>query len=328
MKIWTETYEVLREAGEELQSGRACAVVVLTKIKGSSFRRPGAKLLIRADGSMLGSVSGGCLENDLRERAVAAIKNGRTETVHYRTGSDEDTIWGLGLGCDGELDLMIYPIAASSGFSWIHEALKRMDQHASCFIRWPGAGAEPVAPAVLDAAPQGNDSTVFTDHLVPPPDLFVVGAGDDAIPLVKLAALAGLRVTVIDHRSAYLEKSRFPDAYALLCMRPAAASQKLRVPHDACVVIKNHALETDKQWAHFFDGTPARYIGLLGPKKRCADVRAGMTTGSQSRIYGPAGLDIGSEGAEQIALSILSEILAACAGRIPTHLRDRQSSIH
>lgn len=328
MKNWNETRETIEEAWRLLSLGAASAIVVLTHVKGSAYRRPGAKLLIRPDGTMLGNVSGGCLENDLRERALAAIDTGKSASVHYQTGSDEDAIWGLGLGCDGELDLMIYPHHTALHSSWINQALRRMKTGEPFALHWPLENREQAWPSLHGADDSGDTNRVFVDLLVPPPDLFVVGAGDDAILLVRLASMAGMRVTVIDHRAANLETGRFPDARECRCIRPEAAASELTVRTGSLVIIKNHALEMDKKWAGFFDASPASYIGILGPKKRCAEIRALMTRGSPDRVFGPAGLDIGSEGAEQIAMSIVSEMLAVCAARQPTHLRDRPGSIH
>jgi xanthine/CO dehydrogenase XdhC/CoxF family maturation factor len=94
------------------------------------------------------------------------------------------------------------------------------------------------------------------------------------------------------------------------------------------VVIKNHALEMDGKWAAFFDATPVQYIGILGPAKRCEKIRAGMKSGNVERVHGPAGLDIGAEGAEQIALSILAQMLSICSGRDARDLRERNAPIH
>jgi xanthine dehydrogenase accessory factor len=324
MKTWNETADILNAAQVWLANGQSCAIVVLTNVKGSAFRRPGAKLLIREDGSMTGNVSGGCLENDLRERALAAMQSGRQEMVHYNTGSDEDVIWGLGLGCDGELDLLILPLEQRKDQGWMEDVLAAMDRREALTLAW-SLGAGPATPPVLSAQ---ESLGRFLDVLEPPPDLLVVGAGDDTIPLVEQATLAGMRVTVIDHRPGYLESSRFTRAYAIKQLRPEQAAGELDVNRRTLVVIKNHALEMDKKWAHFFDTTEAAYIGILGPKKRCADVRAQMTTGNKERVYGPAGLDIGGEGAEQIAASIIAEILAVWAGRKPDHLRHREAPIH
>lgn len=324
MKIWNETSDVLKAAQACLAGDQSCAIVVLTKVKGSAFRRPGAKLLIRADGSMTGNVSGGCLENDLRERAIAAMQSGRQDMVHYDTGSDEDVIWGLGLGCDGELDLLILPLDPRQDQKWIEGVLAAMHHREVLTLAW----SLDTGPATTPSLSPANAANHFLDVLEPPPDLLIIGAGDDAIPLAELATVAGLRVTVVDHRQGYLDPSRFPRAHAIMQLRPEQATGALAVSNRTLVVIKNHALEMDKKWARFFDATGAAYIGILGPKKRCADVRAQMTGENTNRVYGPAGLDIGGEGAEQIAVSIIAEMLAVWHGRKPDHLRHRQSSIH
>jgi len=322
MKIWNETQTVLTEADMCLARGQACVIVILTRVKGSAFRRPGAKLLIRADGSMTGNVSGGCLENDLRERAMKAMQSGLQETVHYNTGSDEDVIWGLGLGCDGELDLLLVPILPPG--AWVATVLARMNTFEPFTLAWslvPG-------PAMVPQIAAHRDGEPYLDEMTPPPDLVIVGAGDDAIPLVALTAESGFRVTVADHRPGYLSPDRFPRAVSIVHTRPESADGKFPVSPRTMVLIKNHALEMDKKWGAYFDRTDVAYIGLLGPLKRCDKIRAGMTSGNLSRVYGPAGLDVGSEGAEQIAIAIVAELIAVHAGRIPGHLREREAPIH
>ncbi|HMO05068.1 MAG TPA: XdhC family protein [Kiritimatiellia bacterium] len=320
MKTWHETVSVLQGIIEAQRREEPCALIILTRVKGSAFRRPGAKLLIRADGSMTGNVSGGCLENDLRERALAAMQTGAPVDVHYNTGSDEDTIWGLGLGCDGELDLRVLPVAPSA--PWPTRLLEAFAPGAPICIAWPCGGE----PSACHAANPAAD--VFLDHLEPPCDLVVVGAGDDAIPLVALAAEAGFTVTVSDHRPGYLAPERFPRAARILHLRPESAASHLPTHARTLVVIKNHALDMDRRWAAFFDTTDVAYLGLLGPRKRCDTLRAGLSGQRTDRIHGPAGLDLGAEGAEQIAVSIVAQLLAAATGRTPIHLRDREAPIH
>lgn len=321
MKTWNETRAVLEVARSALAAGQPCALALLTHVKGSSFRRPGAKLLIRADGSMTGNVSGGCLENDLRERALRAMQSGQPESVHYQTGSDEDTIWGLGLGCDGELDLLVRPIAPSA--TWPADVLRRMETHEAFALDWPADGEPRLADFATDPVPGA-----FRDHLEPPPDLVIVGAGDDAIPLVELAIETGFRVTVTDHRPGYLPPHRFPRAVSIKQLRPDAPADAL--PHDArtLVVIKNHALEMDKQWAARFARTDVAYIGLLGPHARCDKIRAHMGDARMERVFGPVGLDLGAEGAEQIAVSIVAQLLSVWRQRDAVPLSQRAGSIH
>jgi len=321
MKTWNETREVLEEAKACINTSQACAIVVLTHVKGSAFRRPGAKLLIRGDGTMTGNVSGGCLENDLRERALQCIETNTQATVHYNTGSDEDVIWGLGLGCDGELDLLLVPVTEKA--AWIDDVLMQVGLRQPLSLVWECVDGPAKTPELNSPATKQT----FHDELLPPPDLIIVGAGDDAIPLASHAATSGFRVTVVDHRSGYLAADRFP-SFNMMQLRPESAESKLPVHENTMVVIKNHALEMDKKWAAFFDKTNARYIGILGPKKRCGQVREHMTLGNMDRVYGPAGLDLGAVGAEQIALSIIAEMLAIWSGRPVINLRDRKGSIH
>ena len=329
MKTWNETADVLAGARDALASGASCAIVILTSVRGSAYRRPGAKLLIREHGVIVGNVSGGCLENDLRERALKAIQSGEQELVHYNTGSDEDIIWGLGLGCDGELDLLIVPLVADKKHTWLHEAIPLLEDNDTVDLMWDLRTGTAQQPKIIRS---GNGETskgdFFIDRLEPPPELVVVGAGDDAIPLVDQAAMAGMRVTVVDHRAGYLDPKRFPLARSIKKLRPDSAAGALPVDHRTMVVIKNHALKTDKDWARFFDATAVKYIGILGPKKRGEQIREAMTSGRMERIYSPAGLDIGSEGAEQIAMSVVAEMMSVWTGRPAGHLRDRAGAIH
>lgn len=329
MKTWNETREVFEAAKTCLDNNQACVVVVLTHVIRSAFRRPGAKLLIRADGSMTGNVSGGCLENDLRERAMQCIESNKQATVHYDTGSDEDVIWGLGLGCDGELDLLLVPVVKHA--TWIDETLEAMQTFTPFSIVWPvdqDAARRDASPyLIVGRAKTPAEPQTFLDELLPPPDLIIVGAGDDAIPLATQASASGFRITIVDHRAGYLTPDRFPN-FNMLQLRPESAADQLSVSDNTMVVIKNHALEMDKKWAAYFDATDACYIGILGPKKRCGQVREGMTSDKTERVYGPAGLDLGAEGAEQIAVSIVAEILSVYSQRPVINLRDRDASIH
>lgn len=326
MKNWNETLEVFCAARNELAAGRACAVVILTRVKGSAYRRPGAKLLVRADGTMTGNVSGGCLENDLRERALAAIRTGDQASIHYDTGSDEDVIWGLGLGCDGQLDLLIVPLTAGTQQAWIGDLVARLQHDEFFSLAWTCKNGPAVSPRVDDAS--ADHDAGFRERLDPPPRLIVVGAGDDAIPLVAMAAHAGFRVVVMDHRAGHLDPARFPGASEVLHIRPEQAGERMTIDARTMVVIKNHALAMDKKWARFFGASKACYIGVLGPKRRGAEVCDQVTTNQPGRIFGPAGLDIGGEGAEQIAIAIIAELLAVWHGRKPGHLRDREGPIH
>ena len=207
---------------------RCAALAIVTRIEGSAYRRPGARLLIEPEGAMTGGVSGGCLEEDVRRVGLAVVQSGRARLLHYDTGDDESQVWGLGLGCNGAVDLVVQPhrlggagavrascrrgCAADEPFALSTLVEDGGPAVASCCVGRVGAGAlaaldGPVAGgggrrrlrgaallarrSVLHA---GGGRQVFTEVLVPPPKLLVCGAGDDARPLVGFAAAVGFRV--------------------------------------------------------------------------------------------------------------------------------------
>jgi xanthine/CO dehydrogenase XdhC/CoxF family maturation factor len=169
---------------------------------------------------------------------------------------------------------------------------------------------------------------VFTEVYVPPPHLIVCGASEDAIPLVGCAAAAGFRVTVVDHRSAYLAAERFPAATRLLRLRPEDDLSALPLGPRSHVVVKMHSLAHDREWVRRLLLTEVPYIGLLGPWKRKEQILDQIRPAETHRVYGPVGLDLGAEGPEQIALSIVAELLAVRSGREPRHLRSKEGAIH
>jgi xanthine/CO dehydrogenase XdhC/CoxF family maturation factor len=169
---------------------------------------------------------------------------------------------------------------------------------------------------------------VFTEVLTPPPHLIVCGAGDDSRPLVSCASEAGFAVVVVDHREAFLAPSRFPSAKRRLCLRADAAAGHLVIAPQTLAVIKTHSFARDRDWLEFFLGTPSSYIGLLGPRARGDEMLALLGVASDRRIFAPVGLNLGADGPEQIAISIVSELLAVLARQQPGHLRERGLAIH
>ncbi len=285
MKSWNETAAVFAEMARLKAEGRVCALATLTKIEGSAYRKPGARLLIRDDKSLVGNVSGGCLEEDLRDRAVRVMESGKAERVHYDTGSDEDVLWGLGLGCNGKIDIHLE--------------------------RGPVDGLETILEKLATQEPFDITAGDFTETLRPPAQLVVIGAGDDAIPVVQLATEAGFRVTIVDHRASHLTKDRFPDAWRAVQRRPEAGLTGLPQDANTLVVIMNHHLIRDRDWAVKFLPTPVRFIGLLGPIARRNEILKAIPAEHHTRYHGPVGLPIAAEGPVQIAVSIVAQLLQA-----------------
>lgn len=323
MKVWNETARVYGELTQRLAAGESAAVATLIRLEGSSYRRPGAKLLITQEGTLVGNVSGGCLEEDLRERGRRVQQTGQPERVHYDTGADENVVWGLGLGCKGRLDLWLQPFRPGDPVNTVAELLERLRGQTPFLLKLCMPSGRLEFPATAEAAHED-----FVEQLDPPPELVVVGAGEDARPVVRLAAEAGFRVTVVDHRSAFLNEARFPAAWRRVQARPEGGLGDLPAHGQVLVVLMTHTLALDRAWAALWSATAVPYLGLLGPQARRAEISRHLAESAQDRLYGPVGLDVGAEGAEQIAVSLVAELLAVRAGRSGGHLRARAAPLH
>jgi xanthine/CO dehydrogenase XdhC/CoxF family maturation factor len=365
VKQWQETCEILDRLAELTDSGHEAAVACVVHISGSAYRRPGARFLIADDGSTLGGISGGCLEEDVRQNGLRAIEDGNCRLLHYETGEDDDPLWGLGLGCNGEVDVLVVP-TARAGFVAASQRMRGLlaGDHAFSVVTivddptsgdvdlegrvlLPGSDMQPplstgdddldaaLAAAAEEVLAEGHSRRVraggvrtFVDAFHPPPTLVVCGGGDDAMPMVASAAHVGFRVAVVDHRAAYLTHKRFPDAWRLIEAQPEDDAEGIPATEKTYVVLKTHNLVRDKAWAKRFAAAPVAYLGLLGPRARCEEVAAEAGDAVADRVFGPVGLDLGAEGPEQVGISVVSELLAVRAGRAPQHLRDRKTAIH
>ena len=354
MKHWQETGQILERVVRLGQAGRRCALATVTAIEGSAYRRPGAKLLVEEDGTAHGGVSGGCLEEDVRQTGLEVLRSGRARQRRYATGDDEtNNVFGFGLGCDGKVDVFVQPVsseAACGVWTQVLELLQGdspfalstpLDEGGSSEVvvigeagRVAGAAAAELEAEAAAALRVGRSSrrtlgsrAVFTEVLLPPPKLVVCGAGDDARPLVSYAAAAGFRVVVVDHRSAYLTAARVPEAWRRLALRPHEPGE-LPSGRDTYAVVMTHSLRRDTEWVRRLLETEASYIGLLGPRARTSRILDAVGAEARGRVFGPVGLDLGADGPEQVALSIVAELLAVRSGREPRHLRERELALH
>jgi len=338
VKHWQETAIILGRLARLADAGRRAALATVVQIEGSAYRRPGAKFLVEDDGATRGSVSGGCLEADVRETALSLLASEAPRLLHYDTGSDDRTPWGLGLGCNGTVDVFVQAAttaAAAAAFERVRALLRGDDAFAvSTVLTGAAAGKvtvhEPGAAEARGASgvQEVDGEKVFTEALLPPPHLLLFGAGDDAVPLARFAAEVGFRVTVVDHRPAYLVEERYPAEAHLVRRRPEEGLDGLPVGADAFAVLKAHGLATDREWLRRLLPTPVRYLGLLGPRTRTEELLRQIEAPSDPRIFAPVGLDLGAEGPEQVALSIVAELLAAGSGVEPRHLRTKAREIH
>ena len=335
MKHWRETAEIVDRALALASAGRRAALATVVRIEGSSYRRPGAKFLIEEDGETLGGVSGGCLEADVRDVGLRVIQTAVPRLLHYDTGADDRTVWGLGLGCNGSVDIFVQPATEPVTLETLLEIRNRLDGTSGFAIVTTIDGdhcrmwiADLPERDTRSRVESRDSRTVFTEVLTPPPDLIVCGAGDDSRPLVTYASEAGFAVTVVDHREAFLSPSRFPAAKYRLCLRADGGAGTLTAGPRTLVVIKTHSFVHDRDWLKVFLDTPASYIGLLGPRTRADELLALLDETANDRVFAPVGLNLGADGPEQIAISIVSELLAVLARQQPGHLREKGLAIH
>ena len=360
------------EAGETADAPAAMATVVTTA--GSVYRRSGARMFLYADGRRVGSVSGGCLEADVAERARRVTATGRPAYVLYDTrGEGGDTFFDL--GCNGAVGVLIERAGEPEARRGLHflarfHAARQSGVMATIYQVSGAIRAEPgqrlclsesggcetsitdfdLRDALLSdcrlllEAPQIESRTyafsqgsaeVLLEAVAPPVRLLVCGAGQDAIPLAQAASLLGWQTLIADHRPAFLTAERFPAASELLETRPEQLLEHIAPDARTVAVIMTHNFGHDRTCLQRLLPSAACYIGLLGPKRRAERMlrelhESGLTLepGQLKRLYNPAGLDIGAETPEEIALAIVAEIQAHLAGRTGRPLRERGGPIH
>jgi len=369
-----KTIQAIVELASAASVGEVLAMATVMKVRGSAYRRPGARMLVNAAGKSAGMISGGCLENDVRERAAVVMATGKPVLVTYDSTAPEDIVFGLGLGCNGIVQILIEPLTAGDetgllAFLTACVARRQMGRIATIFhsenaplaariLRWPdGRLTSTCTDSAVTAAlvhslrenaarrnavrnitlPDATTAGVLIETVAPPLPLTIFGAGDDAIPLAQMAKLLGWHVTVIDARPAYAAPGRFPTADAVHCLRPEAlpTSQQVVFPPESMIMIMTHNFTHDLALLRVLAPRSPRYIGILGPKSRTQRLlddlaEDGVTFSEETlaRLHGPAGLDIGAETPEEIAVSIIGEMQAVLSQRQGGALRDRNAPIH
>src|SRR5579862_9733372 len=241
MQHWKETADIVARLAALTGDHRRAALATVVRVDGSAYRRPGAKLLIIETGETLGSVSGGCLEADVHEVARGVIETGCPVLRHYDY-AEEDIVAGLGLGCNGSVDIFVQPTVG-----WPVAALHDVPAGDSPFVLTTDLTTGAAVTALAGAAERADDGA-FVEVLRPPPHVLVCGAGADAIPLVAYAADTGFRVTVLDHREALLDPAAFPRAARLAVARPDDPELALPSPSRTLGVVKTHSWAHDREW--------------------------------------------------------------------------------
>lgn len=328
--------------------GEPLVLATVFETQGSTYSKAGAHLLVDEGGVFRGMLSGGCLEGDLAVRARVVLESGAPQCVSYDLARD-DELWGMGVGCDGKIRVFLQALRAQTDyapFAGIAAALERPGPVvAATVIESASDAVAPGATCIVDgesvenlgmpdellaaltdparrALAAGASATsrirsgpaaalVLFAVLRPPPRLLILGAGPDAVPLVRFAVELGWRCTVADHRQAYVDNGDFGAAAATVCVPPDALAASLDLAAFDLAIVMSHHLASDRSYLRQLARTDIGYVGLLGPPARRARLLSelGSDVGDLgARLRGPAGLDIGGRGPGPIALSIVAEM--------------------
>jgi xanthine/CO dehydrogenase XdhC/CoxF family maturation factor len=339
--------------------GRAASATVV-RVHGSAYRREGTRMLVREDGTYECGLSAGCLEPAVADRAARVIATGEPALISYDL--EDDSVWGLNIGCTGAVDIrierigddevteawldvlargahavLLTPLAGLSGRRIVlgsGGAVGRLSDPAVERLADERARTLLAAPCPASASEKVGAAEVFFEVNEEPPRLVVFGAGRDAIPLVRQAWTMGFSVTVVDPRAAYLNPQLFTGATLVLTPFDAL-DRAVTLPEPSYVLIMSHHLERDRQSLAFSLASEAAYVGVLGPRARFERLltdlaREGVVPSptADARVHSPVGLALGAETPEEVAVSILAEILAVRRGFAGGFLRGTRSSLH
>ena len=327
----SELTQILDTIEERQARGEPMALATIVATTGSTYRHAGARLLVPHDGNPIGNISGGCLEDDVARIGREVIADGTPRLVSFDLTTDDDAVWGYGLGCNGSFEIFVEPTAGAVATA---ATLRQHDE--GCLLTvltGPNAGRhgfEPDADHGRTASIVDEDGErVLHEPILPPMRLIVCGAGHDAVPLVRQASELGWRVTVADVRRALLNVERFPGAADFCDVDPEGAADATAADGRAAVVLMSHNYLRDIAYLRSFLAAEWAYLGVLGPRGRTEQMLGELDSAHAiERLHAPAGLDIGAEGPEEVAWAIVAEILAATRGRAGGSLRDRSGPIH
>jgi xanthine dehydrogenase accessory factor len=359
-----ELKDIINAYDKAVSQNKQTALATVVQVEGSSYRRPGARMLITAEGEITGAISGGCLEGDALRKAQHAMQLGQNKLLIYDTIHEEDQNFGIQLGCNGIVYILLEPILQEDANHPIH-LLKKVaqDRKAAVLVTVFNPdknAAQPGTCLVVQEAESKiipdermdkelafvlqqkktiviphSDQSVLYQFVPPSVHLVIVGAGNDAQPLVEMAFLLGWNMTVVDGRPAYASLQRFPKANQVCIAKPDDPFSAIQLDAQTAVVLMTHNYNYDLAALEPLIGSACAYIGLLGPKQKLEKMLNELhAKGLKSdpdllcKLHGPVGLDIGAETAEEIALSIMAEIKAVFSDRRGTPLKNRPVEIH
>lgn len=333
------------------REGKSIALATVVQTWGSSPRGVGSKMALTLDGSVSGSVSGGCVENAVVEAGIQSLKTNHPQLLHF--GVADETAWEVGLACGGNIDIFVKPLN-SNIFKELLSSIEddrptviatvirgpdtllgrelMIDEQSHSFS-WIGNGwdgqihdlaSKVISQGVSQRVELNDEIEIFFETLLPPPTLIAVGGVHIAVALTALAKTLGYRTILIDPRKAWGNNERFPNVDQLIQAWPDEALGQINVTHSTAIATLTHDPKLDDPALKFALSSPAFYVGALGSKTTQAKRRErllheGLTESHLNRLHGPIGLDINAQTPEEIALAIMAEVVHA-------HRKQKQAS--
>lgn len=302
------------------------ALATLVRVEGSSYRKPGARLLVDREGPLRGSLSGGCLEGDVHARAMEVLAEDRPRLMQYDLRGDADLVWGSGSGCEGLLDILVEPVKGTPEWmGWIERA---WTSRTGLTIHTNLSPDHLGGRSILQ--PPDTPTPGLIETFLPPTALWIIGASDDSRPMVRMAKELGWFVGLLDHRLAFARPGRFPEADAVRAGHPAQVLPGLPLDARSAVVLMTHNYAKDLESLRLLLPSQAGYLGLMGSRARGRKLLAELAAEgihADARLHTPVGLDLGADTPESITLAILAEIQASLSGRSARALRDSGTAI-
>jgi xanthine dehydrogenase accessory factor len=370
-----ELKEIVNATDAAARNGTRVALASVVHLDGSSYRRPGARMLVTDEGEMTGAISGGCLEGDALRKAMHAISQGNNRLITYDTTDEDDMSIGIQLGCAGVIQVLFEPVDIDRPDNPI-ELIRKVnavrqacvlvtlfdlssrhaEQPGTCMLMESDGSLTGTLPNVhlreeiiaemtqvlhhkrsvfKSYRSAVGSMTAFIEYLRPPVSMVIVGAGNDAIPMLQIAETLGWDVRIVDGRNTHARPERFVAACQVLVSKPEAVLDQIPIDDRTVFVMMTHNYNYDKAMLKALLQTEVPYIGMLGPKKKLQRMLDDMKAedfipddGMMSRVFGPAGLEIDAETPEEIALSIIAEIQAVFGKKPGGMLRDKADVIH
>ena len=358
--------EILETIRRVQKSDSQAVIAHIVNVEGSAYRRPGAKMVVFENRVGVGNITAGCLEGEVLDIASKVLETRTPLLQTYDLMQDRDDMWGLGVGCNGIIDILLEQI--DSSYQPILDAIDQGHPIGVATIlsgdaplgtkayytedtgfstsedipNWLSNELTTILPSLLrkgksttmDLETSSGKARIFVDIIAPIPQLIVIGTGNDVAPVVDVGKINGFSVSIISFRKGINTSEKFPNADQFYYSSPTSISSIVELNTNTYVVIMTHNFVDDRLALEHLLSTPVNYIGLLGPQNRFEEMLSEFSAEGKDissnfhRIFTPIGLDLGGGSPYQIATSIISEVLSIHNQRSSGHLRDRQGPIH